>query len=102
MGGLRPPDAVRASAHARLGREVPEDLPGGVDRHTGWLVRFQIRGGRAEHGAEPGCDHLEELGAIFDLRGPEPTRPGAAAVRLRPGDQWSLPVEALSADPIRG
>ena len=28
---LRQPDAVRASTHARPGREVPEDLPGGVD-----------------------------------------------------------------------
>ena len=40
VGGLRQPDAVRASAHARPGREVPEDLPGGVDRDPGCPVRF--------------------------------------------------------------
>ena len=85
VGGVRQPDAVRASTHARPGREVPEDLPGGVDRHTGCLVRFQIRAGRAEHGTGPDLDHLEGLGARAETRYRLPAGLGKRyrAVRLK-------------------
>ena len=63
--GLRQPNAVRASTHAWPGREVPEDLPGGMDRHSGCLVRFEICAGLAEHGPEADFDNLEELGPVL-------------------------------------
>ena len=65
VDGLRQPNSVRASTHARLGREVSEDLPGSVDRDPVRLVRFAIRAGRAEHGTRPDYDHSERQIAAF-------------------------------------
>ena len=69
---LHQPDPVRASAHARPGREVPEDLPGGVDRDSVRLVRFQVGARRAEHGTGPDLDHLEGVTEQRQASEPDP------------------------------
>ena len=59
--GLCQPDALRAPAYARLGSQLPEDVPGHLDRDSGGLVRIPIRASRAEHCSESDQHHPDGI-----------------------------------------